>query len=377
MKTVLFTLLLCLGCMALLPAQIMPVDTTNGKLYYILLRDGSHIHGRIVRQDSTTMVIRMKSGQLTYLETSQFSQLSRDKPASDTSSDVYFVETTSTRPGQTTAVPGSAATNTYLITLVDGTMLNGVVVSQDSSRVVVQTAAMGTVTIQADRVARMERVGAAQPPGTYTQLAQRDYSNLFPQYLNFLPTAYQAEKGRLYFRNSAIYISQFDYGINENWSVGASFLTIAPTAFGILSTKFSGPVSDRMRLGVQGQYFYGNLGGLGSLSAGFVQGIASIGEPENNVTVGLGFSTGRNASPVVSVSVVRKLRSSLTLISENLLFTGAGSGTAGKLSAGLRFNRARHSFDVSGNIPFGGFLFGGGGTLLFYPLGSYQLRIGR
>ncbi|HEX9956299.1 MAG TPA: hypothetical protein VGA96_03555, partial [Fibrella sp.] len=90
--------------------------------------------------------------------------------------------------------------------------------------------------------------------------------------------------------------------------------------------------------------------------------------------------TGTNAKSlgqVLLVSVVRSIKPSLTFISENLIFTGDGELSLGKPRAGIRFNRARHSFDLSLNSPFGADNIVSGTDLALLPSASYQVRMGR
>ncbi|MBO0947118.1 hypothetical protein [Fibrella forsythiae] len=378
MKTVLLRLFLLLAGMAPVCAQTIPVDTSNGKPYYILLKDGSHIQGRIIKRDSTMYTVRMKNGQLTYVETALFGQISSVAPTM-TDTAAYFSQQSYARPNASPPVQTTVSPSQYEITLTDGTTLNAVVLSQDSSRVVVKTEALGTVYIPARRIVRMERVQNPDKQAAQQRKRSSGSPNLFPQYLNFLPSAYQAERGRVYFRNSSVYISQFDVGITDNWSVGASFFTFVPSLFGSLSTKVSVPVGVRVRLGIQAQLLYGSLFDR-TASTGLIQGIVSIGDSQNNVTVGLGTGTSRySIGQIGSVSIVRKLRPSLTFISENILLFGGSNSrySIGKLSAGLRFDRVRHSFDLSANIPFGPDGIVSGSNVVLFPTASYQVRLGK
>ena len=373
MKTVLLFVLLSVLGLAGSVAQNMPVDTTNGRSYYILLKDGSHIHGRIIRSDSIMYVVKPRVGQVTFVEKALFQSISGTAPVS--AADLtYYTQTEVTRPGQTTLSP-----NQYVISLSDGTTLSGQVLSQDSSRVVIKTTTIGTVYVPADRVLRMERGAVANSRDNRQEVQNGPYPNLFPQYMNFIPTAYQAEKGRAYFRNSSLYFSQFDVGLTDNWSAGVGFFTFLPSSFGWVSTKVSVPIGERARIGVQGQLFFGDrLFFDNQFSSGFVQGILSLGDSQNNVTLGLGLGTQRNsAAQLLTVGIVRRLRQSITFISENQLIFGQYNSNGGKLGAGVRFDRRRHSFDLSLNVPVN---FGSGGLfspLVLFPTASYQVRMGK
>ncbi|RYF62004.1 MAG: hypothetical protein EOO39_31105 [Cytophagaceae bacterium] len=268
---------------------------------------------------------------------------------------------------------------TYTILLKDGTQLRGELVRQDSIEAVVRTRDLGEVRLRADQIVSMEQQGA-QADGAI-------YPNQFAQTMRLAPTAFSAEKGRLYYRNYIVYFSQFEYGITDNWSVGTTFFTFVPIAVFSLSTKVSFPVSDRVRLGVSGQYIgirsdgflFG--GGRGSIQgAGYLQGIVTTGDRQNNTTFGLGWgvSNGELTRTVVgSFGLVRKVSPKLSFITENFVLLGRGTvDFGGMLSAGIRFDRRRHAFDLAAYVPF--FVGSGISSLVtFIPYASYHLKIGK
>lgn len=191
----------------------------------------------------------------------------------------------------------------YTITLVDGTKLIGELIRQDSTEAVIKTKNLGQVTVKADQITSMVAVGTDASGRPAEENGTVGYPNLFPQYMHLTPTAYQAERGKGYFRNSLVYITQFDYGITDNWSVGAGFFTIIPSALFSLNTKVSVPVSKTVRLGVQGQYIIGNdLFDNAQFGTSYLQGIATIGTPQRNVTVGIGSVFTRGVSRIQKCS---------------------------------------------------------------------------
>ncbi|MBC3786212.1 hypothetical protein [Spirosoma utsteinense] len=275
------------------------------------------------------------------------------------------------KPGQSTKQPPPP---TYIIVLRDGTELRGEILRQDSTEAVIRTRNLGEVRLKADQIIRIERQDSREPGGTY--------ANLFPQTMRIAPTAFSAEKGRLYYRNYYLYISQFEYGVNDNWSVGATFYSFLPTNLFSLTTKVSLPVSSRVRLGINAQYaavrFNRFIEGIG-----YVQGIVTTGDRRNNTTYGLGatVSNGRVSSNLVGTfGLVRKVSPKLTFISENFVLFGSGVNRsvdfAGVLSGGVRFDRRRHAFDLAAYIPL---VFGPNidTPITFIPYGSYHLRIGQ
>lgn len=268
---------------------------------------------------------------------------------------------------------------TYSILLKDGTQLRGELVRQDSSEAVIRTPNLGEVRLKSDQIVRIEQVGA-QAEGAY-------FPNIFSQTMRITPSAFSAEKGRLYYRNYFVYLSQFEYGITENWSVGTTFFSFYPSALFSLNTKVSLPVSSRVRLGVNAQYaaiqtdgFLFN-GGRGSLEGiGYLQGLVTTGDRRNNTTFGLGWSISNgdvSRNIVGTFGLVRKVNAKLSFISENMILFGAGSvNFAALLSGGLRLDRRRHAFDLAVYIPVAT----GPNTsfiITLAPFASYHLRIGK
>ena len=276
--------------------------------------------------------------------------------------------------------PKPSARPVYTILLKDGTELRGDVLRQDSTEAVIRTTNLGEVRLRTDQIVRIEQLDAREPGGTFV--------NLFPQTMRIAPTAFSAEKGRVYYHNYWLYFSQFEYGITDNWSVGTTFYVFAPTNLFSLNTKVSFPVADRVRLGINAQYaairsdgfiINGSRGMLEGIS--YVQGIATTGDRQNNATFGIGatVSNGQVSRNLIGTfGIVRKVSPKLTFISENFVLIGGGAkvGFAGILSGGIRFDRRRHAFDLAAYIPL---IVGPNikSAITFIPYGSYHLRIGR
>lgn len=278
------------------------------------------------------------------------------------------------KPGKQPARP------VYTIVLRDGTKLRGDLLRKDSTETVIQTKNIGEVRLRTEQIMRIDRERTRGGDGVA-------YPNLFPQTMRLAPTAFQAEKGRVYFRNYFISLSQFEYGINDNWSVGTTFLTFLPTNLFSLNTKVSFPVGNRVRLGVNAQYVALRFGDqlLGSVFAdiGYLQGIVTTGDQQNNTTYGLGWSIAKgdvSRNIVGTFGLVRKVSPKLTFISENfVLFGGRGNRAvdfAGALSGGIRFDRRRHAFDLAVYLPV---VIGNRwrGPVTPAPFASYHLRIGK
>ncbi len=277
-------------------------------------------------------------------------------------------------------VPASAKRGQTVV-LRDGTEVRGEVIRQDSAETVIMTRKLGEVRLQTRQILRIEE----------SDVPVQTYPNLFPQTMRLAPTAFQPAAGKVYFSNYAVYLSKFEYGINDNWSVGTTFLSFFPTLLFSVNTKVSLPVSNRVRLGVQAQYIgsqqsdgifsNGNRNSIAGI--GYLQGIATIGDRQNNTTFGLGWSVSNgqlSRGAVGTLGFVRKVRPQLSFISENFVLIGGISSNSvslvGALSAGVRFDRRRHAFDLAAYLPFAvGPRFET--PIFLLPFASYHLRIGQ
>ena len=273
--------------------------------------------------------------------------------------------------------PAPANNRPFTITLRDGTLLRGKIVRQDSVEAVIQTVNLGEIRVPAGQIVSMTQVSKSGDGETYP--------NLFSQTMRFTPTAFSAEKGRLYYRNYFVYFNQFEYGINDNWSVGTTFFTFGPTNLFSLNTKVSFPVSQKVRLGLNAQYAavrFNNLLFSNNVYAdvGYLQGVVTTGDRQINNTYGLGWSISNgdlSKSFVGTFGLVRKVSPKLTFITENMVLIGGRNDEfATMLSAGIRFDRKRHAFDLAAYIPL---VFERNGKVYgtFIPFGSYHLRIGK
>ncbi len=379
MKLILLTamLLASLPMLAQTPRpETAPLDTANRKQpYYILLRDGSFIQGRIVRRDSTMFTIRLRGGQLSYVEQTLFDRITDQRPldnlTDDTVGSPVVVDQSEPPVSQPTGpkqytftlrngtkikgelvrqdstgtivrthnlgevrIPNgqllkqdssypiqSASTGKgktievgaiYVITTSDKRQFRGQLIRQDGMGVIVRTNDLGDVRLPAAQIVRLVKVKGAASAETYP--------NVFVQSLFWAPTAFMPERGKAYYSQQFTAVSQFDVGLTRNWSATGSFFTFIPSLAYSFSTKLAFPVTDRLRLGAQVQY-----AGLGYPveqrsrgNIGYLQGIATLGSAEQNTTFGAGWTVANGdlaGNALVTVSAVRRIGPKTTFIS--------------------------------------------------------------
>jgi hypothetical protein len=416
MKSVLVCVLLALPLLIQAQNRIPPLDTLPGRPYYILLRDGANLRGRIIRQDTTMLTVKLVNGQRTYVEASLFDRITLTPPPP---AETYF----ETQPDRTRTInPDPARTNgprRYVFTLLDGTELRGTIVREDSAQTILRTSKLGDVTLRSDQIRRRELLVSGgyntgpQPrpsgPPRYTftlldgtelrgtivrqdsaqtvlrtlklgdvvlragQIRRQELigmstsrndadpaaesENPTPQWLPAVPTAFTAEPGRLYYRNTALFVNQLEYGLTKNISVGGTVFYAFIVYAASLNLKVTVPVSDRVRLGVSGQLITagsilpGSIGN-GSGSVGILQAFGTGGTPRRNLTLGAGTFINNGSSGgggFVTVGVMQPLSRNLLIISQNNFLVGGYTSRSyalpGVFSVGLRLIIKQHAFD--------------------------------
>ncbi|GAB4015921.1 hypothetical protein GCM10028773_07410 [Spirosoma koreense] len=346
--------------------KISPEDTYR-KHSFLLMRDGSVVRGQIIRQDSSLVTVRVR-GELSFIEADQILRISANRPG-----DIPLPA-----DAQTTPI-------TYTVFVFkDGTQVEGKYVRRDSTMITVRKRNGQLTYFEPELLQRIDTIRT-----TYSGVSASSglgFTNRFSPWLLTGLTAYTAEKGRFYYRNTLGLINEFDFGITRHWSVGASFVTPVPylvytdlfvfNGFLANTTKlfstFSVPIGDRFRFGLNAQYqdlpFTGNFR-RGPLT---FQALASIGTPQRNVTLGYGLVNRgalrimQNYGPYgytytdvpttsqsfLTLGIMQKVGPLLTLISDNrinlgkFLYYDSDRIERASVSFALRLDRRRHAFDL-------------------------------
>lgn len=375
MKTVLFFLLLgpVLSWAQLI--KITPEDTQR-KHSYLLMRDGSVVRGQIVRQDSSLITVRVKGGDLSFIEADQVVRISPNHP-----SDVASTER------MTNVTPLYS-----VFVFRDGSQVEGSYIRRDSTMITVRKRNGQLTYFEPELLVRIDTIRAGIESPDLTVSGDRTFINRFSPWLLTGQTAYNSEKGQFYYRNTLFLLNEFNYGITRNWSVGASFVTPIPYlvitdyyAFrGFLFrntqlfSKLSVPISDQFRLGLHVTYKDNLLSNYLKRGALTFQALASVGTSQRNVTVGYGLiSRGKwrfyqyqpiysSSAPIpisidtpipdqsfLTLGIMQKVSPILTLVSDNRINVGQSqyyyyddTGERASLSFALRFDRRRHAFDL-------------------------------
>ncbi|GAB3988848.1 hypothetical protein GCM10028807_12400 [Spirosoma daeguense] len=365
-----------------------------------MLRDGSVVRGKIIRQDSSVITVQVRKGIFSYVEADQVVQIGSGK--SD------FTQN---------KLADNQASSTTVFVLRDSTHLPGKFVRRDKTMITVRKQNGQLTYFEPELLVRVDTVRTTGKGGVATggTSGKPAYANQFSPFLLSNPTAFNIEKGRLVYRNTLVILNELDYGITKNWSVGASLNPL----FGSLeysnsaresifvanyrfSTKLTFPIGEQFRFGVNAIYQPQQKGNLFRIAEVLIaQGIMSFGSSQRNVTLGYGMRLfPRNFTykqPFISTGVMHKISRNLTFVSDNIFYLNPyATGSGAELSVALRFDRFRHAFDIGAfsaiqsryQYSYGSTTSPTGTTVIiysptsvtqayFYPYLGYKLLIGK
>ncbi len=209
------------------------------------------------------------------------------------------------------------------IETLDGNDYLGILVAEDSLKIEIETTILGKIVIPRTSIKVMARVQTSDIKGGQLWGENTQATRYF-----WSPNGYGLKKGEGYYQNIYVFWNQASVGVTDNFSIGAG--TIPLFLFGLSTPvwfvpKFSIPVvKDKFNLGI------GALTGvvLGETNAGFglVYGLGTVGNRNNNVTLGLGYgyAAGQWAStPVITLSGMVRVGPKGYLLTENF-YIGVG-----------------------------------------------------
>lgn len=244
--------------------------------------------------------------------------------------------------GETIVPTESDTTQLWLISTTDGNDYIGVIVSQDSNKVVIRTKALGEIGLPKSQIKVMEPVKQKQMVNGKFWYESPHSTRYF-----WAPNGFGLHKGEGYYQNTWIFLSQASYGLSNNFSIGAGLI---PTfLFGgggaipfWITPKFSIPLQeDRLNLGAG--VIYANALGVdsdGFGGAGITYGVLTAGSRDRNITFGLGygFIDGDWAKrPLVTISGMYRTTRKFTFLTENYFIPMGDGDNFGVISVGGRY----------------------------------------
>ncbi len=242
-------------------------------------------------------------------------------------------------------------TTLYIIQTTDGNEYIGQIVDENETFILLKTARLGEITINKQDIRSIKAVDEAKVvEGEYW------YRNLQSSRYFFSPNGYGLKKGEGYYQNVWVVYNQASIGITDNISIGAGtiplFLLAAPFSPVWIVPKLSVPiVENKFNLGAGA--LLGTVVGEEGTSFGIVYGLGTVGSPDRNASLGVGFGFAGSdflSTPVISFSALYRITKNGYLLTENY-FMNINDYSVGLIMLGGRSMIRRVGLDYGLVIP--------------------------
>ena len=217
---------------------------------------------------------------------------------------------------------------TVRVTTTEGNILIGVIEQQNEERMIIRVKDIGEVTIQRSNISNIEVIHPDRiRNGSYW------FENPHGTRYFFAPNAIGLRKGSGYYQNAWIFFNNVNYGVSNNFSIGAGLIPGFLFGGGLDATplwilpKLSIPVSgDNFHLGVGAM-----IGGVvGSGSGALFYGSGTVGSTDKTLTIGLGYGASGgdiSSTPLVNISGMYRAKRTIYMLGELYFLPGIdGSG---------------------------------------------------
>ena len=239
----------------------------------------------------------------------------------------------------------------YLIETTDGNQYIGQILERSGETIHLQTERLGEIEIKVIDIKKIE-------PIRRELIVGREYWFENPQSTRYLwsPNGYGLKKGEGYYQNVWIFFNQVAVGITNNISIGAGLMPLflfggAPTPVW-LTPKVSIPIAkDKFNLGAGA--LLGTVIGEEDSNYGLLYGIATFGNRDKNVSLGLGYGllNGELASmPAINLSAMIRTGKRGYFLTENYIIPA--EYTVVLISLGGRSIIQRVGLDYGLIVPF-------------------------
>jgi hypothetical protein len=250
----------------------------------------------------------------------------------------------------------------FEFTLKDGTKLIGQLIDQNKEGYIIKTANLGIIKLPLNQVVSVILQGEKPIVKNKEDNPTSYFTNQFGFKYFLVNTGIPVEPKKLFYTNQYVFFSTFSYGFNKYVSGGVSFFTFVPTSYFSPNLKITINPDSKTKFAINGQY-YATRGS----NFGLVQGLLTSGNSQTNFTFGYSkilSGKGSDEGSIVTFAFVKKVSPKLSVISENNIIIpsiqtssnsiSSSGNTIGFLSAGLRFDRRMHAFDLGVWIPTSG-----------------------
>ncbi len=248
--------------------------------------------------------------------------------------------------------PAGEISKTYRITLNDGSVITGILLSSSEGEVILESPAMGEIRLERSGIKSMVQITAIDEKKSGIW-----FSNPNPSKYFLGPSAIPPKKGTGYYQNSWIFINSASVAITNNISItgGIEIMSLLAKGEGpyvfFINPKVSFKIAENFYAG--GNILYLNsirtieeFGGLATLN-----GFFTYGNHNNNITAGAGwgFAEGEFTSrPLITASGMVRVSRRIAFVTENWIapIGGEEGHLYGVFSYGIRFLGEKNSVDL-------------------------------
>jgi hypothetical protein len=225
---------------------------------------------------------------------------------------------------QITATAQVRDSTLYRIQTVDENVFVGIILSQDNEMLELSTALFGVIIIKKINIKSMVVVDAAKLKEGTLWFDNPQSTRYFWQ-----PNGYGLKKGEAYYQNVWVLFNQVSFGMSDYFTIGGGvvplFLVGADVTPVWINPKFSIPVVEN-KFNIGAGALVGTLLGQGGSDASFgiAYGIATMGNRDSNLSLGLGygFAAGEMANrPAVTLSGMLRTGPRGYLLTENYIIS--------------------------------------------------------
>ncbi len=215
--------------------------------------------------------------------------------------------------------------NLVSIETSDGNEFLGEIISENDQSVVLKTRKLGKITIAKSDIKTRKKVEPQQIKDGKLWFTNPQSTRYF-----WMPNGYGLKKGEGYYQNIWVLWNQVSYGITDYFSVGGGIVPLflfagSPTPI-FATAKFSVPVV-KNKVNIAGGAIAGTILGEDGMGFGILYGLSTFGSPDNNFSIGMGYGfTGEEwaAAPTFNLSGMLRIGSRAYLLTENYYFPAEG-----------------------------------------------------
>jgi hypothetical protein len=208
----------------------------------------------------------------------------------------------------------------YQIITRDGNEFIGTIIEQDAQKIIMQTEALGVITIQKLNIKNIKLIdGGKVRDGAYWEDHMQSTRHFWS------PNGYGLKKGEAYYQNVWIFFNQISVGVTDNILLGGGMIPAFLIAGSPTPVWFTPKVSFPLvknKINVGGGGLFATVLGEPDTNFGIVYGTTTFGPRDKNVTLGVGYGYGNSTwatQPTFTLSYISRVGRKGYFISENYL----------------------------------------------------------